>query len=123
MPVIYTGFGTLGYFIYANQSHYKDYKQALKFRTDDDPATVDIFPQYSAEGLLQAKNYYRRNLELSYIFTVVLYALNVVDAAVDAHFYEFDINDNLSLKMQPVLFDNTLTPGSFGSGIRLTLKL
>ncbi len=122
MPVIYAGFGTLGYFIYANQSKYNDYKQALKYRTDNDPATVDTYPQYSAEGLLQAKNYYRRNLELSYIFTVVLYALNVVDAAVDAHFYEFDINDNLSLKLQPTLLNNTLTQARVGSAVQLMLK-
>lgn len=123
MPVIYAGFGTLVYFINANHTHYIDYKQALKFRTDNDSTTVDNFPLYSAEGLLQAKNYYRRNVELSYIFTVILYTLNVVDAAVDANLYDFDISDELSLKIQPALINNPFAYNDCTKGIKITLKL
>jgi len=122
MPVIYAGFGTLAYFINANQTRYTDFRQALKFRTDNDSTTVDNFPLYSAEGLLQAKNYYRRNVELSCIFTVILYTLNVVDAAVDAHLYDFDIGDELSLKIQPALINNPFAYSNYAKGLKLTLK-
>ena len=47
---------------------------------------------------------YRRNLELSYIVGALVYALNVIDASVDAHLYKFDINDNLTLKVAPVFY-------------------
>jgi hypothetical protein len=123
MPVVYVGFGTLIYFISTNQSLYKDYKQAIKYRTDDNPETTDKFPQYSVDGLFQAKNYYRRNVELSYIFTAILYTLNVVDAAVDAHLYDFDISDELSFKIQPALINNPYACNDFAKGFKITFNI
>ncbi len=123
IPVIYTGFGALSYSIITNQRLYKDYRSALRYRTDDDINTTDNFPQYSVDGLMQAKNYYRRNLELSYIFSTVLYVLNIVDAAVDAHFYEFDISDDISLKLQPALITMPYAECYYGNGFSLTLKI
>ena len=136
IPVIYVGFGTLVYFISANQKQYNNYKQAYKYRVDNDPATVDNYLQYSAEGLLQAKNYYRRNLEISYIFTSVLYMLNVVDATVDAHLFDFDISNDLSLKIQPSFLnspyafkspftfkDYSMALKEYTMAIKITLKL
>lgn len=122
IPIIYVGFGTLGYFINANQTRYKEYKLAYKYRVDNDTSTVDKFPLYSAEGLLQAKNYYRRNTEISYIFTAVLYMLNVVDATVDAHLYDFNISDDLTLKIQPTLLKNSFALNDFTKGIKITLN-
>ena len=106
IPIIYAGFGTLTYFIISNNKLYKEYKQAYKYKVDNDSTTIDNFPLYSAESLLAAQNYYRRNLEISCIFTAVLYMLNVVDATVDAHMFDFDISNNLSLKIQPTLFNS-----------------
>ena len=122
MPIIYGGFGTLTYFLIENTSRYKDYRQALRYRLDDDPSTIDNYPLYSADGLMQAKNYYRRNVELSYIFGVVLYALNDVDAAVDAHLYDFDIGDDLSLNIQPTVKPMPLYGTSY-AGLSLTLNI
>ena len=122
IPVIYTGFGGLAYSIIKNQDLYKDYRTALRYRTDDDPNTIDNFQQYSVDGLLQAKNYYRRNMELSYIFTTILYVINIVDAAVDAHLYEFDISDDLSLYLQPSMLDIPSAQNYCVTGLSLTLK-
>jgi hypothetical protein len=106
IPVIYAGFGTLAYFIKTNNDYYQKYKKAYIYETDKDTTTINTSPSIeglSAEQLLKAKNYYRRNLELSYIITGVLYILNVVDAAVDAHLYYFNVNDDLSMKIEPSL--------------------
>lgn len=106
IPVIYAGFGTLAYFIKTNNDYYQKYKNAYIYETDEDTTTINTSPSIeglSAEQLLKAKNYYRRNLELSYIITGVLYILNVVDAAVDAHLYYFNVNDDLSMKIEPSL--------------------
>ena len=124
LPIIYAGFGTLGYFIIANNNLYKEYKLAYKYKMDNDSTTIDKYPLYSAEGLLQAKNYYRRNFEISCIFTGILYMLNVVDATVDAHLFDFDISNNLSLKIQPALFNNrNFASNDFTKGIKITLNL
>jgi heme oxygenase len=59
--------------------------------------------QYQDDDLKTLKNFYRRNMDLSIILTAVWYSLNIVDAAVDAHLFEFDVSDNLSLRVEPVL--------------------
>jgi len=57
---------------------------------------------YNLTQLEEGRNYYRRNLELSYILTGLLYVLNIIDASVDANLYSFDINDELSLRFEPM---------------------
>ncbi|MDD3877144.1 MAG: DUF5683 domain-containing protein [Bacteroidales bacterium] len=122
LPVVYGGLGILTYFVIQNNNLYKDYKEAYLIRNDGNPETVDNYTAYSSEGLLQAQNYYRRNMELSVIFTVALYALNIVDAAVDAHLYYFDINDDLSLELNPLLLNPLDYNDKKISGFKLTLN-
>ena len=57
-------------------------------------------------------------MELSYIAMIAIYALQVLDAYVDAQLYSWDVNDNLSLRvspsLQPLLAPNSLTGQSYG---------
>jgi len=122
IPVAYVGFGVIGYLAYQNQSLYKNYKQAYLYRTDNNPNTIDNYPLYSTDALFQAKNYYRRNTELTVIIGVILYTLNIVDAAVDAHLYDFDISDDLSLRIQPTLINPPHPAFKGSSGLKLTLN-
>ena len=104
VPIIYAGFGGLGVAIGINTKHWRTYSDAYRARVDGDPNTVDEFVDvYSEANLVTLKNYYRRNMDLSIIFTSVLYALNIIDAAVDAHLFEYDISDDLTLYLQPQL--------------------
>ena len=50
------------------------------------------------DGLREAQKSFRRNKELSLLITFGLYALNIVDANVDAHLLQFNVDDNLSFK-------------------------
>lgn len=128
IPLIYVGFGTFGYFIRWNNKFYKTYKQAYVDLTDGDNGT-DSFNNLAATkyydlnnptdynnfktGLLKQQEYYRRNRDLLIISTVGFYGLNIIDASVDAHFFNFDISDDLSFNWQPAtnLFDNQLFYG------------
>ena len=64
-------------------------------------------------------DYYERNRDLSYIVTAVIYLLNIVDASVDAHLFDFDISEDLSLKTAPKIIS---TPNRGNSPI-LSLKM
>jgi len=104
IPVVYAGFAGLGFWMGLNVKNYRTFNDAYKLRVDGDSTTIDRFVgEYSAEDLRTLKRGYRRNLDLSVILTVVWYALNIVDATVDAHLFEFDVSDNLSLRVEPVL--------------------
>ena len=51
-------------------------------------------------------DFYQRNRDISYIFLAAAYILNIVDASVDAHLFDFDINENLSVSAQPNIISN-----------------
>jgi hypothetical protein len=118
IPIIYGGFATLGYFIRWNNQNYTVSKQAYKDLTDTDPAT-DSYKKLKEiiyfnlnnpsdvvnlkQGLISNQDYYRRNRDLLIIVTIAFYGLNIIDASVDAHFYHFDISDDLSLHVQPII--------------------
>ena len=101
VPLIYGGGAVLYYFIRINNDEYKKYKEAQVLRSDNDPLTVDDFPQFTNEDLESRKDYYRRNRDLSYILAGTLYVLNIIDAYVDSQLMDFDVSDNLSLKLNP----------------------
>jgi Family of unknown function (DUF5683) len=101
LPIVYAAIGTGVYFIIDNERRYNDARIAYITRNDFDPDSVyetDETIQYSDENLLDIAEYYRGNRDLSYLITAGLYLLNVVDAIVDGHLFNFDISDDLSLK-------------------------
>ncbi|MDD5571955.1 MAG: DUF5683 domain-containing protein [Bacteroidales bacterium] len=102
-PIVWAGVGAILYFIKNNYDNYDMYKTAYKFRTDDDPLTVDDFFNYTPENLLTLKNFYRKNLELTCFIGVAIYCANILDAAVDANLFDFDVSDDLSINVQPVI--------------------
>lgn len=102
IPIIYGAVGTSIYFAVENNKTYKRFKTAMSDRLDDDPNTVDEFDgRLSIQSLESNLNFYQRNRDLSIIVAGIFYALNIVDASVDAHLYSFPKNDNLSLKIVP----------------------
>jgi hypothetical protein len=134
IPIVYAGIATAGYFIYYNYTIYSNFKKAYESRIDlDSTSSLESFdvwyitstqPVYLAgfetSGLQTVQNSYRGYLDLSVIVAAGVYALNIVDAVVDAHLYDFDVGDDLSLNIRPFL-----TPGIHGKGsqgITLTLN-
>jgi hypothetical protein len=124
VPLVYGGFATLGYFINFNNGEYIKFRQAYSDIIDNDPSTdsyvklvtdprrlePDKIPQLT-ESLRNAKDYWRRNRDLVVIGTVVFYAVNIIDASVDAHFFNFDISDDLTFNWVPapmMCMDNKL---------------
>lgn len=114
LPIVYGGFATLGYFINFNNERYTLYRQAYSDIIDNDPYTnshldLKVNPSFFkpeniaqlTENLRRAKDGWRRNRDLVVIGTVVFYAVNIIDASVDAHFFNFDISDDLTINWAP----------------------
>lgn len=120
VPVIYAGFGGLGYAFNFNQTRYVQYRDAYKYRVDGDANTVDEYVNiYTDDNLLELKNYYHRYRDLTVVGGVLLYTLNIIDAAVDAHLFSFDVSDNLSLNIVPYTMGTACTEPVQGIGLRL----
>jgi len=123
IPIIYAGFGLITYFIINNTRQYKDYKEAYTYVASGDSSYTDneLIGKYDEQQLLDGKNYYRRNMELTYIIGGLWYLLNIIDASVDAHFFDYDVSEDLSIRVDPMMHirRDDLRPVS---GIRLTLN-
>jgi len=89
IPIVWGALGGAGYAIAFNSNNYRD--ASLAYALDN----TDINER--------ALRYWRRNMELSYIALVAVYALQVLDAYVDALLYNWDVSENLSLRMTPSL--------------------
>ena len=124
VPVIYAGFAVDGYFFFYNRKNYVDYWNAYKDRTDSDSTTIDPYVNiYEADQLMQMKNYWRKYMEMTVIIGAAIYLINIVDAAVDAHLYDFDVSDDLSLNIRPSFFYTGFRDQRLVPGIHLTLHM
>jgi hypothetical protein len=97
IPIVYAAIGTGVYFYITNTNELNRYRDAYKRRqagfTDD-----EFFGQLSDDSLIRAQKQFRRNQELSILVTLGLYALNIIDANVDAHLLQYNVDENLAIK-------------------------
>lgn len=109
IPIVYGALGTTaGIFIY-NLNWYKRTKYAYGAVVDPvnyPPAGVHEDLQFlvargDATSLQYLKNEYRKTVDYAALFFLLMWGLNVVDAAVDAHLKAFDVSDDLSFRFKP----------------------
>lgn len=116
LPIFYGGFAGCAYALTWNNKMYKDYMQAYKDMKNigrDASSVQDLLPPgYSisdsqlTELLRKRKDTYRRFRDLSIFAFVGVYLLSVVDAYVDAELSNFEIGPDLSMRVNPAVFDD-----------------
>lgn len=102
VPVIYGGLGTLVGIYAWNQNNYKTFLTEAQYRLEHNRQPGD--PRYAFidyEGIIRIKDAYRRDRDLTIIGIAGFYALNIIEAYVDAKFFRFDVSEDLSLKVTP----------------------
>ena len=128
VPIVW---GALGVGIYAytfNQGEYNRFRDAFKRRRagffDDefydinDSGIVPGNPDISDAALQDAQERFQRDRDLALAITIGLYILNIVDANVDAHLKQFNVDDNLALDFKPYLEYNPVTTDpNYGLGV------
>lgn len=120
IPLVYMGLGGIGYFIGWNNNRYQINKNAYNDLTDNDPNTNSFLEINGVEnfdldnntsynnfktGLNQQQEYFRRNRDLLVISLFAFYGLNIIDAGVDAHLFNFDMSDDLTFYWQPSMLN------------------
>lgn len=120
VPIIYAGFAANIYFIEYNNRRYQLFLDALAIYDRNPTSTDRPFPSLNRDGLVRNIDYWRRNRDLNYFLFVGIYALNIVDAFVDAHLSAFDVSDDLSFKLEPSF--EMLAAGGSVTGISLKIK-
>ncbi len=102
VPAIYGGFAGIYYMFDTYHRGFTQYRVAYQYQTDNNPDTFnDISIARSSSDVLYFMNAYRRNRDLMVIIMTGFYLLNIIDANVDAHFFDWDISDDLSYRFEP----------------------
>ena len=124
LPIVYGGYAGLIYVLGWNNNNYKDFFQGYRIIAQytssetlkpeerafldnliknpsislDNPSTF----KYISTQLKSGKDYYRRNRDLTIIGIAALHVLSIIDASVDANLFDFDISDDLSMRIEPM---------------------
>jgi hypothetical protein len=122
VPIIYGGGAALVYGAVFYQKNYKDFQEAYKFKQlyPDQPTGNFRYDKYNDPATLRAfRDSYKQARDQCIIGLGLLYAVQIVDAAVEAHFFDFNVSEDLSLNIQPQLGFT----GQPYAGVQFTLKL
>jgi Family of unknown function (DUF5683) len=120
MPLVYAAIGTCTYFFIDNMKTYKLYRDAYRLRVDGNPDTNDTDPRtapFDTESLKLGRDQFRQYVDYSVLFFILAYGLNIVDATVFAHLRNFDMSDDLSMRISPTLINNR----TLGIGINISI--
>lgn len=124
LPLLYGGAAALGYAIHFNNKYLKKYSNAYRDFLLGDPnnksymyfvnkahlteADVQgVYKSWFQNSLRKKKDYYRRYRDLSIFGMAGLYIVQIVDACVDAHFFNFDVSDDLAINWAPAASPET----------------
>jgi hypothetical protein len=101
MPIVYAAGGTAVYGIIFYSKQYNNFKSAYSERLTRGNNADSYYNQFQTPTLKSYRDYYRYYRDLSFIGLGAIYILQIIDATVDAHFFDFKITDDLSLNVQP----------------------
>jgi hypothetical protein len=114
IPIIYSALIASSYYINDNNNQYKFYKNTYLNRQDGISDNLN----YNNNELIVLKDFYKRNREVSVMLFSLTYLLNIIDASVNAHLFEYEVNENLSIQIEPIKMID-----SHHTGIALNIKL
>lgn len=77
------------------------------------PQLLPLVKNSQTSSLLNYRSEFRRNMDYSILFGLLLWGLNIVDATVDAHLRDFDVSDDISLRVSPAVLPGNVPGVSF----------
>ncbi|HWZ21901.1 MAG TPA: DUF5683 domain-containing protein [Cytophagaceae bacterium] len=129
LPILYAGIGAVVYFWTTNQKLYREFKNEYTTQSgilaNNPTYQVDYFSKAtgnvytSVDQLASDRDTYRRYRDMSIAGAVILYGISVLDAYVDAHLRDFDLNPDLSVSIKPMFYKNNT---NFVTGLSLSLN-
>lgn len=117
VPIVYGGFVFLGYFIDTYNDNYLFYKEEL-FKELNEKGSSSTGLQET--DLRSYTDQYRRERDFFIVLTGLWYMLQIIDAHVDSHLKEFEVNPNLNVRIEPSFKQDMLLGRQ--SGFSVTLR-
>lgn len=123
LPLVYGGFISIGYGMNLYQTGYRKYKNQLFDNLNADPSNESLVnpdSEFTTSQLRTIVTRYRRERDFMVVLMAGMYLLQIIDAHVDAHLKEFDLNPNLQVSIEPTVEQNALMGRQ--TGVSLIIK-
>ncbi|MBZ4190095.1 DUF5683 domain-containing protein [Niabella beijingensis] len=130
VPIVYAALGVTGGLFIDNLKWYKRFRYAFTVAYNisqgkdslTGPNYAKVYDQLkrpffegpnglNTEGLRSNRDQIRQDVDYAFVFFLIAWGLNVVDATVDAHLSTFDVSPKLSFKIQPGYSEMANTSG------------
>ena len=142
IPIVWGVLGGAGYYYFDLDNDFKAYKNILELIIDQPALTTlseledfapDLFnaipsPFYQSSAISVADETIgymealRTQREYAFFGIIGVYILSILDANIDAHLYDFDVNDDLSITPSFIPSNSNIGAGP-SPAIKLTLSL
>ncbi|KQB38701.1 hypothetical protein RC62_2061 [Flavobacterium aquidurense] len=107
LPLVYGAIGASTYFYIDSQKSYTLYRNEYKNRLAGNTSSSEYMSNLSESQLVSAQKQFQRNRDLSALFIVGFYVLNIIDANIDAALSQFNVSERLAFK--PAINRNRIT--------------
>ncbi len=91
------------YFLIYNSDKYQTYRRAYIARITNPNYQDEFTGRYNQQQLNLLQNAYKKDLDMTVLFTGLGYTLQVLDALAFAHLRNFDVSKDISMKVKPVM--------------------
>ena len=112
LPIVYAAIGIPAYTFFYNKSWYNKCQYALSVAVNKsqgdslkrvDPQLINFVNAGDINDIITYRDSFRKNQDYSVLYFLLFYGLNIVDATVDAHLRDFNVNSDLSFKIKPMI--------------------
>ncbi|GGG56194.1 hypothetical protein GCM10011378_35490 [Hymenobacter glacieicola] len=126
LPLVYGAIGGTGYGLYFYQKAFKEYKTA-KNDLDNGKTLAElkgsrVRREPSRQNVIVGLQNYRGARDKFIAYTALAYGITILDALVDAHLRDFDISEDLSLRLDPALLPSASPVPRTGLALTFYLK-
>lgn len=116
IPIVYGALATSVYYYTINARSYNRYRTAFKQRAaGEEDEFYDIFSDASLES---AQTILKRNRDTSLLTFIGLYALQILEASIDAHLLQFNMTDKITFDPR-LMRDNVSNDNYVGLSLNL----
>ncbi len=123
LPLVYGGIYAIGYAFNQYNGFYQKYKKELFYNLENgyEEDSEHRPDDYNTTGNYRTYvDYYQNKRDLMVLLMGGMYLLQIIDAHIDAHLKEFDLNPNLQVSIQPSVIQNDLIGRQ--AGVSLVFK-
>lgn len=122
IPIIYGALGGVGYFVYDYYTNMMAFKNEYLHRVNGGTPELKGYTNYPNSSIYNLYQSNNKNFQLFVIISAAVYGLNLIDAYVFGHLYDFQVNDDLSLNLSPSLTPALTNPTGLAPTLQLTFR-